>query len=143
MADTSERSAAMQKIPALALLLAVIFPLNSYAAMDASHEFDPAFTHVVYFWLKHPDKAADRSTFEAAAKQFMQDSRYAKTRFIGVAPKATRAVVDDSFTYSLILSFESAEAQGKYQTEEAHTVFVETCKDLWDKVIVYDSIPLE
>ena len=60
-----------------------------------------------------------------------------------MAPKASRDVVDDSFTYSLILSFESAEAQENYQTEQAHTAFVETCKDLWKKVIVYDSIPLK
>lgn len=126
----------------IALLFAFISPVNSYGEKADSHEFDPAFTHVVYFWLKNPDSEADRRKFEAAVKQFMRDSKYAKTRFVGVAPKATREVVDDSFTYSLILSFASAEAQEKYQSEPAHSVFVETCKDLWAKVIVYDSIPL-
>lgn len=117
--------------------------------MFASHhkseavEFDPTYTHVVFIWLKEPNNSAHRQQFEAAVKTFMSDSAYAKTRFVGVAPKATRDVVDDSFTYSLILSFESAETQAKYQAEEAHTIFVDTCKDLWAKVIVYDSIPLE
>lgn len=124
------------------LLLALLSPLNSFADESESIEFDPAFTHVAYFWLNNPDSDADRSKFEAAVTQFMQDSKYAKTRFVGVPPKATRDVVDDSFTYSLILSFESAEAQEKYQAEPAHAAFVETCKDLWEKVIVYDSVPL-
>lgn len=133
----------MKTLLQLALLLALLAPVQSYADKTESREFDPAFTHVVYFWLKNPDSVAERSKFEAAVKQFMEDSRYAKTRFVGVAPKSTRDVVDDSFTYSLILSFESAEAQEKYQAEQAHKVFVETCKELWKKVIVYDSIPLQ
>lgn len=125
----------------LTLLLSV--PMSASHHKSEVSEFDPTFCHVVYFWLKEPNNAAHRAQFEGAVKAFMIDSQYAKTRFVGVAPKSTREVVDDSFTYSLILSFESAEAQAKYQAEEAHTVFVDTCKDLWDKVIVYDSIPLE
>ncbi len=106
-------------------------------------EFDPTYTHVVYFWLKNPDSAVDCLKFETSVKNFIESSQYAKTRFIGVAPKATRDVVDDSFTYSLILSFESSEAQIKYQAEPAHDIFVAECKDLWAKVIVYDSVPLK
>lgn len=130
-------------------IIPIILTLFLSVQMSANHhksevlEFDPTYNHVVYFWLKEPDNSAHRQQFEAAVKTFMADSKYAKTRFVGVAPKATRDVVDDSFTYSLNLSFESAEAQSKYQAEEAHTIFVETCKDLWAKVIVYDSIPLE
>lgn len=111
--------------------------------MSPDGEFDSSFTHVVYFWLKEPNNTQHREQFEGAVRKFMAESEYAKTRFVGVAPKATREVVDDSFTYSLILSFESAEAQQKYQVEVSHLEFVETCKDLWDKVIVYDSLPLQ
>ena len=101
--------------------------------------FDHAFAHVVYFWLKNPENQADRDKFETSLKKFLDNSQYAKTKFIGVPPKAIRSVVDDSFTYSLILSFDSAEAQAAYQVEPPHLVFIEECEDLWDKVIVYDS----
>lgn len=133
----------MKTLLLFTLFVTLFTPIHSYGEKVNGHEFDPTFTHVVYFWLKNPDSKTDRAQFEAAVKQFMQDSKYAKTRFVGVAPKATREVVDDSFTYSLILSFESAKAQEKYQAEPAHTVFVESCKDLWAKVIVYDSIALK
>ena len=126
-----------------ALYLFILAPAHATTASQDATDFDPTFTHVVYFWLKQPDHEPDRVKFEAAAKKFMAESVYAKTRFIGVAPKATRSVVDDSFTYSLILSFESAEAQQKYQAEPAHEEFVATCNDLWKNVIVYDSIPLQ
>ena len=88
---------------------------------------------------KNPDNAADKAKFEASLKKFLDNSQYAKTKFIGKPPKAVRDVVDDSFTYSLILSFESAEDQAAYQEEAPHKVFIEECEDLWEKVIVYDS----
>ncbi|MEC7262984.1 MAG: Dabb family protein [Bacteroidota bacterium] len=106
---------------------------------DMDSNFDSTFTHVVYFWFKEPNNHADRVKFEASLKKFLDNSQYAKTKFIGKPPKAIRDVVDDSFTYSLILSFESAEDQAAYQTEPPHLVFIEECQDLWEKVIVYDS----
>lgn len=105
--------------------------------------FDPAYCHTVFFWFKRPDSASDRELFENELKLFLHDSTYAKTCFIGTPPKAIRPVVDDSFTYSLVVTFESAEAQQKYQDEPPHLRFVEQCKDLWEKVIVYDSLPVE
>ncbi len=110
---------------------------------DMSNNFDHTFAHVVYFWFKNPDSQADRATFEASLTKFLNNSQYAKTKFIGKPPKATRDVVDDSFTYSLILFFESAEDQAAYQEEPPHMVFIEECEDLWEKVIVYDSQGIE
>lgn len=101
--------------------------------------FDPAFAHTVYFWLENPDNQDDRKAFETSLQKFLDNSAYAKTSFIGVPPKASRDVVDGSFTYSLIVSFESAEAQQNYQDEAPHKLFIEESSKLWTKVIVYDS----
>mgnify|MGYP006082634723 CR=1 FL=1 len=101
--------------------------------------FDPAFAHTVYFWLDNPDSQEDRAAFEQSLQKFLDNSDYAKTSFIGVPPGASREVVDGSFTYSLIVSFESAEAQKYYQDEAPHKLFVEESSSLWTKVIVYDS----
>ena len=105
-------------------------------------EFDANFAHTVYFWLENPDNAADRKAFETSLQKFLDHSAYAKTKFIGIPPKASRDVVDGSFTYSLIVTFESAEAQQKYQDEPPHKLFVEESSHLWTKVIVYDSLSL-
>jgi len=101
--------------------------------------FDSNFVHTVLFWLKNPNNAEDRNTFETSLKQFLKDSKYAKTNFIGIPPAPSRDVVDGSFAYKLLVTFESAEAQDAYQVEEAHQKFIEECKDLWEKVVVYDA----
>lgn len=101
--------------------------------------FDPAFVHTVFFWLNQPDSQPDRQQFEAALKKFLGKSAFAKTNFIGTPPTASRDVVDGSFTYSLVVSFESAAAQEAYQKEQPHLDFIEEASHLWKKVIVYDS----
>jgi hypothetical protein len=104
--------------------------------------FDPTFVHTVYFWLKDPESIQDRAAIEVSLKKFMKNSKYAKTKFVGTPPKATRDVVDDSFTYTLVLTFSSAEEQENYQNEEAHLTFIEESQDLWEKVLVYDSMSI-
>ena len=101
--------------------------------------FDPSYVHVVYFWLKDPANRDDRKALEASLHKFMQNSKYAKTKFIGIPPKASRDVVDDSFAYNLVLTFGSAEEQELYQNEEAHLLFIEESQDLWERVVVYDA----
>jgi len=103
------------------------------------NQFDSNFAHTVYFWLKNPDSPTDRKAFETSLRTFLDNSAYAKTQFIGTPPRASRDVVDGSFTYSLIVTFESAEAQQLYQDEPPHKKFVEESSGLWTKVIVYDS----
>lgn len=108
-----------------------------------AHIFDPTYAHVVYFWFKNPDNASDRLLFEKSLRTFLDNSEYAKTQFIGTPPKSIRAVVDDSFTYNLIVSFESAQAQQAYQVEAPHKKFITECAHLWEKVIVYDANTIE
>ena len=122
-------------ILAIVLMTSTVFGQNE----KEMKEFDSNFSHTVFFWLKNPDNAADRAAFETSLKKFLGKSEYAKTKFIGTPPKASRDVVDGSFTYSLILSFDSAESQQAYQDEVPHKVFIEESSDLWSKVIVYDS----
>lgn len=127
------------KTTVITLLVCLCLGTAMAQNQDSMKTFDPAFAHTVYFWFKDPDNTADRNLFETSLKKFLDNSAYAKTNFIGKPPKATREVVDGSFTYSLIVTFESAAAQEGYQNEQPHLTFIEECKHLWEKVIVYDS----
>ena len=122
----------------LILSLSVVM-LSSCDQKDQEKYLDPAFVHTVYFWLHNPDSKQDRLAFETSLKKFLNSSKYAKTKFIGTSVLSEREVVDDSFTYSLIVSFESQEAQDLYQNEEPHLLFIKESSQLWSKVIVYDS----
>lgn len=125
---------------AIYTLLFLTFTVASNGQTENTmREFDANFAHTVYFWLVNPDNQEDRTAFETSLKKFLDTSAFAKTNFIGTPPRASRDVVDGSFTYSLIVTFESADAQQKYQDEAPHKLFIEESSHLWTKVIVYDS----
>lgn len=102
-------------------------------------EFDSNFAHTVFFWLENPDNEKDCMDFETSLQKFLDNSGFAKTKFIGKPPRAGRDVVDGSFTYSLVVTFDSADSQQAYQDEAPHKLFIEESSSLWTKVIVYDS----
>ena len=131
----------MKKISYTFLLLTFTIASNGQTE-NTMREFNANFAHTVYFWLANPDNQEDRIAFEASLQKFLDSSAYAKTKFIGTPPRASRDVVDGSFTYSLIATFESADAQQKYQDEAPHKLFIEESSHLWTKVIVYDSTGL-
>jgi len=131
----------MKKISYTFLLLAFTIASNGQTE-NTMREFDANFAHTVYFWLANPDNQEDRAAFVSSLKKFLDHSAYTKTNFIGTPPSASRDVVDGSFTYSLIVTFESADAQQKYQDEASHKLFIEESSHLWTKVIVYDSTGL-
>ncbi|MGL1885453.1 MAG: Dabb family protein [Reichenbachiella sp.] len=100
------------------------------------------FTHTVLFWFKEPDNQSNRALFESSITEFINDSLYVQFSHIGTPAGTDRDVVDSSYTYSLLVTFESVEDQDKYQVEEAHVKFIEACKELWTKVQVYDSLSI-
>ena len=52
----------------------------------------------------------------------------------------SRDVIDSSYAVSWLLFFDNAADQESYQKDPIHLKFVDECKHLWQKVIVYDSI---
>ena len=130
----------MIKILKLMIILTVLTGTNKLQGQDQPVDFDKNFTHVVYFYLNNPDNPEDRSAFENSLKKFLDNSLYAKTKFIGIPAETPRDVVDNSYTYSLIQTFPSKEIHNKYQEEPAHLVFIEESSHLWKKVQVYDSV---
>ncbi len=130
----------MKKI--LLLFAALIVVISCKETTHSTADFDPAFVHSVYIWLKNPDSADDRAAFEASMEKFMDKTLYAKTKFLGTPPRATREIVDDTYTYNLIVTFASAEDQDNYQTEKAHLDFIEESNHLWDKIVIYDALGL-
>lgn len=124
------------------LIISLILVCSSCNTNDA-RKLDSNFVHVVYIWLNNPDNSQDRLEFEAALQTFLDASEYAKTKFVGKPAMTDRDVVDNSYTYALIVSFASKEEQDAYQVEPAHVKFVNDAKHLWRKVQVYDSVDLQ
>lgn len=95
-------------------------------------------THVVFFWLKDPNSAQDRTRL-AEGIRGLAAIEVVRSLHVGV-PAATeaRAVVDHSFGVSEILTFDHAADQLVYQEHPIHRRFVEEYGHLWERVTVYD-----
>lgn len=97
------------------------------------------FIHQVYFWLKKPDSKEDHSCL----LQGLQTLRQIEPKIllhIGIPAGTTRDVIDQSYSFSELFLFETAEDQEAYQVHPIHQQFVKDCAPLWQKVVVYDSI---
>lgn len=96
--------------------------------------------HTVFFWLKPETTPEQRDFFESELKLLPQIS-YLESGFVGKpAPTQERPVTDHSFDYSLSLQFKTMADHDFYQTDcKDHERFVDACKPLFSKVIVYDS----
>jgi hypothetical protein len=48
-------------------------------------------------------------------------------------------VIDRSYDYCLLTTFEEEAGHDVYQTHPIHLKFIEDCASLWEKVLIYDS----
>ena len=102
-------------------------------------EIEGKCAHSVFFWLKDPKNENVRDRFKTSLEKFIENSQYVKSMHIGTPAQTNRPVIDNSYTYSLIVTFPSKEEHDEYQQEEVHQIFIEEAKELWEKVLVYDS----
>ena len=96
------------------------------------------FQHDVYFWLKDGLTDAERDAFRASL-QTLRNIAVIERVVIGTPVPSERAVVDSSFSFSLHVTFQDAEAHDQYQVDPLHTAFVADNNAKWTRVQVYDS----
>jgi len=117
--------------------------LLSLGAMAPAQEKIPGsqgeFFHVVFFWLIN-DTGEIKAKFEQELRHFIGQVEEIRTSHIGTPASTDRDVIDNTWSYSLILTFDSKEDQDSYQNHQAHLQFIENASSLWEKVLVYDSI---
>lgn len=102
-------------------------------------EFGQRFIHHVYFWLRQPVTMENRVKFEKALKELVTVETIAE-HHLGVPAATNRDVIDTTYTYSLLATFRNKEDQDIYQTHPTHLRFIDECQELWEKVVVYDSV---
>lgn len=97
------------------------------------------FVHHVYFWLVNPNSQEDRDALIEGLKKLSSVATIQQFH-IGVPAATNRDVIDRSYACSWLATFVNAANQDAYQIDPIHLHFIETCKHLWNKVTVYDSI---
>lgn len=94
------------------------------------------FIHMVFFWLKD---IADADEFIKSTSDFVQQVEVVKGYHLGKPAMTPREVVDNTYSVSLVVTFDSKEDQDTYQKHSVHVKYVEDNKDKWTKVQIYDS----
>jgi catechol 2,3-dioxygenase-like lactoylglutathione lyase family enzyme len=123
------------------ILILFILMTPAYTGFSQATSLPGNFVHSVYFWLNNPDSETDRQEFLHALTTFIASSKYISSYHIAPAAGTPRDVVDNSFTYNLVCTFETKELQDLYQNEDVHLKFIEDASHLWERVQVYDSYP--
>lgn len=98
------------------------------------------FAHQVFIWLKEPKNTEAQKTFEQNTLLFFDACKDLIRDFhVGKPANTPREVVDNSYSYSLVVFFDSREDHDAYQEHPAHKKFIADTSNLWNKVLVYDS----
>ena len=103
--------------------------------------------HMVYFWLKNPENIEDRTSFEKSIKRLIKTNKLAVKKHLGKSKKIKNNFeekrgmeIDNSFDYSLILTFPNKESHRYYQDDPTHLIFGDNTIKLLKKVQIFDSL---
>lgn len=95
-------------------------------------------SHHVLFWLKadttEDQKAAFRKGLESLEKIESVTNFHA-----GTPAPIERAVVDVTYTFSLLVFFEDLAGHDVYQTHALHLAFLDEFRVMFEKVVIYDA----
>jgi hypothetical protein len=133
--DVSKRRTFLKKMGGLGAVLA--FPAVLKTGKPKTMEGH--FLHVVFFWLKDEEEKTKKA-FMTELKKFIDHADMIKSQHIGTPADTDRPVIDNTWSFSLILSFDSKREHDEYQEHQLHKDFIANASSLWKKVQVYDSI---
>jgi len=95
------------------------------------------FVHHVHFWLHR--KEDNQQLIDGL--NTLIPIQHIRDLHIGVPADTHRSVVDRSYDVSLLILFDSPEAQDAYQIDPTHVLFADNyAKPLCSKVVVVDSV---
>ncbi len=98
--------------------------------------------HSVYFWLKEGITAEEDKDFLNFFEE-LKKVPTARTLKVGKpAPTHPRPVVDNSYSYLLLVTFDTMDDINTYETHPIHLEAIEKYSKYWTKVEVKDAILL-
>jgi hypothetical protein len=95
-------------------------------------------SHHVLFWLKADTTEDQKAAFRKGLESLEKIETV--TQFhVGTPAPIERAVVDVTYSFSLVLFFEDLAGHDVYQVHELHKAFLEEFRVLFEKVVIYDA----
>lgn len=95
-------------------------------------------SHHVLFWLK-ADTTPDQHAAFRKSLETLENIEVVKFFHVGTPAPIERAVVDTTYTFSLLLTFDDLDSHNVYQNHALHQAFLEEFRVHFEKVIIYDA----
>jgi hypothetical protein len=95
-------------------------------------------SHHVLFWLKADTTEEQKIAFRKSL-QTLQGVETVKSLYIGTPAPISRAVVDITYTFSLLILFDDLAGHDVYQVHQLHKAFLEEFRIFFEKVVIYDA----
>lgn len=95
------------------------------------------FVHSVYFWLRDDLTDAEHDRFLQGVQSLLQIESV-RHGHVGSPASTNRSIIDRSYSYGLVVTFDDREGHDLYQDDPIHDRFREECGDLWREVKIYD-----
>jgi hypothetical protein len=95
-------------------------------------------THHVLFWLKADTTVEQKDAFRKGLES-LEKVETIKGLYIGTPAPIERAVVDTTYTFSLMVLFSDLAGHDVYQVHPVHKAFLEEFRVFFDKVVIYDA----
>lgn len=98
------------------------------------------FVHMVLFWMHNPSDEAEKTTFKKNLVTFLENVDVIRSYHVGTPAMTPRDVVDNSYTFSLVVTFDDVAGHDIYQEHPVHKKFIEDTKHLWSRVQIFDAL---
>ncbi len=118
---------------------ALLLSVSAIGLAKAMPKADKPLAHMVFFTLKERTPENLKKMLDISHKYL---SNFEGTTYFSVGVRADdvdEPVSVKDFDVALHVVFTSKEAKEKYLVHPRHVQFVESGKDLWSKVLVFDS----
>ncbi|WP_286592578.1 Dabb family protein [Sphingobacterium sp. N143] len=125
----------------LAPMVLMTVPTLAQANETQSDQKIPSNTivHVVNFWLKKDISEKDKKDFVGFFEELRKIETIQSLNYGIPAQTNDRPVVDNSFDYTLIVTFKDLKDIGVYETHPIHLKAIEKYQHFWTKVMVKDT----
>lgn len=94
--------------------------------------------HHVLFWLKADTTEEQKNAFRKGLES-LDKIEAIKSIYIGTPAPISRAVVDTTYTFSLVIVFENLAGHDVYQVHPIHKEFLENFRQYFERVVIYDA----
>ncbi|HUH19217.1 Dabb family protein [Albibacterium sp.] len=110
------------------------------SVLASTQKQDKMIVHYVLFWLREDLSPQEIKDFTGFFEELKKIPNIHTLQYGAPAQTNARGVVDNSFSYNLLVQFKTMHDIEVYETHPIHLAAIEKYSKNWTKVVVHDSV---